>query len=79
MRPPPARAHDFLNSSASQEAISDVFGSALIKATVERKQMMRGFLIGVLVVAVGVLGYLYYQDQQDSVSIELEAPSVTTN
>jgi hypothetical protein len=41
--------------------------------------MMRGFLIGVLVVAVGVLGYLYYQDQQNSVSIELEAPSVTTN
>jgi hypothetical protein len=68
-----------LNSSAFQEATSDLFGSALIKAIVERKQMMRGFLIGILVVAVGVLGYLYYQDQQDSVTIELEAPSVTTN
>jgi len=37
---------------------------------------MRGFLIGILVVAVGVLGYLYWEDQQDSVSIELEAPEI---
>lgn len=40
---------------------------------------MRGVLIGALVVAVGVLGYLYWQDQQDTVSIELEAPKVETN
>jgi hypothetical protein len=39
---------------------------------------MRGFIIGALVVAVGVLGYLYWQDQQNSVSIELEAPKITT-
>jgi hypothetical protein len=49
------------------------------KSNSGKETMMRGFLIGILVVAVGVLGYLYYQDQQDSVTIELEAPSVTTN
>jgi hypothetical protein len=37
---------------------------------------MRGFIIGALIVAVGVLGYLYWQDQQNSVSIELEAPKI---
>jgi predicted negative regulator of RcsB-dependent stress response len=40
---------------------------------------MRALLIVVLVAAVGVLGYLYWEDQQNSVSIELEAPSITTN
>jgi predicted negative regulator of RcsB-dependent stress response len=40
---------------------------------------MRALLIVVLVAAVGVLGYLYWEDQQNSVSIELEAPEITTN
>lgn len=39
---------------------------------------MRGFIIGALLVAVGVLGYLYWEDQQNSVTVELEAPKVTT-
>ena len=39
---------------------------------------MRGFIIGALIVAVGVLGYLYWEDQQNSVSIELEAPTIDT-
>jgi hypothetical protein len=38
---------------------------------------MRGLFIGVLVVAVGVLGYLYWEDQQNSVSIKLEAPEIS--
>lgn len=37
---------------------------------------MRAALIIILIVAVGVLGYLYWQDQQNSVSITLEAPEV---
>jgi hypothetical protein len=40
---------------------------------------MRGFLIGALLVAVAVLGYLYYEEQQNDVSIELEAPKINTN
>lgn len=39
---------------------------------------MRAALIAVLIVAVGVLGYLYWQDSQDEISIELEAPEVET-
>jgi lipopolysaccharide export system protein LptC len=40
---------------------------------------MRGVLIIILVAAIGVLGYLYWEDQQNSVSIKLEAPEITTN
>ena len=39
---------------------------------------MRGFIIGVLLVAVAVLGYLYWEDQQNSVTVELEAPRINT-
>jgi hypothetical protein len=39
---------------------------------------MRGFIIGALIVAVAVLGYFYWEDQQNSVSIELEAPTIST-
>ncbi len=39
---------------------------------------MKGFLIGALLVAVGVLGYLYYQETQNQVSIKLEAPKIET-
>lgn len=35
---------------------------------------MKSLLIGALIVVVGVLGYLYYQNQQNSVTIQL--PSV---
>lgn len=37
---------------------------------------MRGLLIVILIAAVGVLGYLYWEEQQDTVSIELEAPEI---
>ena len=37
---------------------------------------MRGLLIVILLAAIGVLGYLYWEEQQDSVSIELEAPEI---
>jgi hypothetical protein len=39
---------------------------------------MRGFIIGALLVAVAVLGYLYWEDQRNSVTVELEAPRITT-
>lgn len=39
---------------------------------------MRGFLIGALAVAVAVLGYLYWQETNDDVSITLEAPKIET-
>jgi hypothetical protein len=40
---------------------------------------MRGALLVILIAAIGVLGYLYWEDQQNSVSIKLEAPEITTN
>ena len=39
---------------------------------------MRGFIIGALLVAVAVLGYLYWEEQKNSVTVELEPPKVTT-
>lgn len=39
---------------------------------------MKGFVIGALIVAVGILGYLYYQETQNEVSISLEAPKIET-
>jgi predicted negative regulator of RcsB-dependent stress response len=39
---------------------------------------MRGFVVGALLVAVAVLGYLYWQETKNDVSIELEAPKITT-
>jgi hypothetical protein len=38
---------------------------------------MRGFVIGVLLIGVAVLGYLYYQETRNDVTIKLEAPKVT--
>ncbi|WP_280950403.1 MULTISPECIES: hypothetical protein [Rhodomicrobium] len=38
---------------------------------------MRGFVIGALLVVVAVLGYLYYQETRNDVTIQLEAPKVT--
>ena len=35
-----------------------------------------GFLIGALVVAVGVLGYLYYQETRNNVGVKIELPKV---
>lgn len=40
---------------------------------------MRGFMIGALLVAVAVIGYLYYQEKQGETTITLEAPTVQTN
>jgi hypothetical protein len=37
---------------------------------------MRGFLIGALLVVVGVLGYLYWEETRNEVSIKLEPPKV---
>ncbi len=34
---------------------------------------MRGFIVGALAVAVVVLGYLYWQETKNDVSIKLEA------
>jgi hypothetical protein len=42
----------------------------------ERNRTMRGFLIGALLVAVGVLGYLYWEETRNEVSIKLEPPKV---
>ena len=39
---------------------------------------MRGVLIGALVAALGILGYLYYQETQNEVSISLDAPEIET-
>jgi hypothetical protein len=38
---------------------------------------MRGFIVGALAVAVVVLGYLYWQETKNDVSITLEPPRVT--
>jgi hypothetical protein len=39
---------------------------------------MREILIGVLVAAVAILGYLYYQETRSDVSIKLTAPKIET-
>jgi hypothetical protein len=39
-------------------------------------QAMRGFLIGALLVAVGVLGYLYWEETRNDINIKLEAPKI---
>lgn len=36
----------------------------------------KGFMIGALVVGVGVLGYLYYQETRNNVAIKIELPKV---
>jgi len=40
---------------------------------------MRGIIVGALAVAVAVLGYLYWQETKNDVTIKLEAPRITTN
>ena len=40
---------------------------------------MRGFIVGALAVAVVVLGYLYWQETRNDVTIKLEAPRISTN
>jgi hypothetical protein len=42
-----------------------------------KETTMRGFVIGALVIAVAVLGYLYWQETRNEVSIKLEAPRIT--
>lgn len=42
----------------------------------QRVTPLTGFVIGALVVAVGVLGYLYYAETQDDVSIKLDVPNL---
>jgi len=37
---------------------------------------MNGFVIGALVVAVAVLGYLYYRESQESVEIKIDVPNL---
>lgn len=34
------------------------------------------FILGALVVAVGVLGWLYFENQDDSVKLEITVPDV---
>ena len=45
--------------------------------THRKETTMRGFVIGALVIAVAVLGYLYWQETRNDVSINLEAPRIT--
>lgn len=33
-------------------------------------------LVAILLIGIGVLGFLYYQEVQNDVSIELEAPEI---
>lgn len=40
---------------------------------------MRGFIVGALAIAVVVLGYLYWQETKNDVSITLKPPTVSTN
>jgi len=37
---------------------------------------LNGFLIGALVVAVGILGYLYYQETRNNIGVKIELPRV---
>jgi len=37
------------------------------------------FLMGALLVAVVVLGYLYYQETQDDASVTIEVPKVSVD
>jgi hypothetical protein len=48
-------------------------------ATQGKDKTMRGFIVGALAVAVVVLGYLYWQETRNDVSIKLEAPRISTN
>jgi hypothetical protein len=48
-------------------------------ATQGKDRTMRGFIVGALAVAVVVLGYLYWQETRNDVSIKLEAPRISTN
>ena len=36
-----------------------------------------GILIGILVAAVAVLGYLYYKETQDDVEVKIDVPNLT--
>ncbi len=45
---------------------------------IERTDFMKGVLIGALVVATGVLGYLYYKETENQASITIEAPRIET-
>jgi hypothetical protein len=49
----------------------------LTPVTHEKDKTMRGFIVGALAVAVVVLGYLYWQETRNDISIKLEAPRIT--
>lgn len=37
---------------------------------------MRGFLIGALILAVGALGYFYWVETRDDVTVKIDVPKV---
>lgn len=37
---------------------------------------VKSFMIGALVVAVGVLGYLYYQETSGKIGVKIEVPKI---
>lgn len=37
----------------------------------------QNLLIGALIVAVGVLGYLYYQERQERVEVKIDLPNLS--
>jgi hypothetical protein len=39
----------------------------------------KSFLIGALAVSVAVLGYLYYQETQNTATLKIQLPSVKIN
>ncbi len=39
----------------------------------------QGLVMGVLIAAVGVLGYLYYEESKSDVSISIDPPKVDIN
>ena len=39
----------------------------------------KSFIIGVLAVAVAVLGYLYFQETRDTATVKIQLPSVKVN
>lgn len=40
---------------------------------------MKSLIIGALLVAVAVLGYMYYEDQQSSVTVDLPGVKIEGN
>jgi hypothetical protein len=40
---------------------------------------VKGFLLGALLIGMGVVGYLFYQEQKDDVKITIDPPNVSVD